>query len=126
MTRDELADVRWLASEAVAHAVLDVHARDGRSVGRVAELAWALGAVGGEVEEWTPGTGQGADAHWPVELDRDACEVILAAAPGVEEMYLVRVCDYECSDGEAQHAFWRPRAERVRRARAVLERGLVS
>lgn len=128
ISRTELADVRWLAAEAVAEAVAraqmgpDVEGfADGlQETTTVLARAWALAAVGLELDEPTPGGPfDAADLPWPTALGRRHIAPLLDAAEGLEEGYREAAEDDPGNPEGVAH--WLARVARIRRARASLE-----
>lgn len=127
IARSELADVRWLAAEAVADAVAGVTMGPSASgfgdglceTTTVLARAWALGAVGLELEEPTPGGPLDAlDLPWPADLGLRHISTLLDAADDLEDRYRQAAEDDPANiDGAA---YWWARVERIRRARASL------
>jgi hypothetical protein len=129
MTRGELADLRWLAAEAVADVSCSMHT--GRPTAgddltapiRLMECAFALGALGAERGDPLPGFEADDDrTRWPVTFHGRALTVLLREADVIEGWFTILRDDTDEAPVEALRAYYDPRIERVRRCRAILER----
>jgi hypothetical protein len=131
ITRQELDDLRWLAREALADAGESVNATGKGLMGDLARLhdcTRALVALGVERADPYPGTEYDRDEHrWPYKFDETAARVLLREADTIGG-FMEWIVEHDAEDYPegVVAGYFAPRLERVRRARAVLERALLA
>jgi hypothetical protein len=119
LSRRDLADLRWLASEAVADAVLSLSAQPGSSaLQRLSAVAWASGCLGSVRDDPTPGGDfDDDDYRWPRALNNEEVATLLNEADALEGVFLAMTAEFR-----EEGSRWLDHATRVAHARTVLRR----
>lgn len=131
MTVEELEDVRWLAREALVRATCkgiggETLEEDMHEVMTLMHRAWAVGAAGMEFNDDVPGTRweRGDAERWPLALTAEHTRTLLDGADDLEDLY--RAGLHDADNPDQREAFYGSRVERIRRARAVLAKGVAA
>jgi len=122
ITRDELADLRWLATEVLHNAVTRIEGGTLDTFRDMVDVASAAGHLGGDYSDPTPGSEYDNDAQRsPVGFGPAEAATLLAHADDVEDCFTVSASDAATYD-EAGATHWLACSLRVARARQVLRR----